>query len=483
MNLSNLAPLLRRGVSTLKFRIVAMVVLTSVISAELGAELGAELVLHSSRAAIERQLPDEAAQRPERRAGSPQAVAPRPLAATQREVWLAISGLGLAAALFGGLAAWHLTRPISRLRACANQMLAAVEPARIDWPLDAGEMGDLARAFQQVGELRQRRENDLNALLQQLDAVLEHAEVGIALSRDGRFELVSHHFCRIFRCEKHEAQGQTTHMVHASDQAYEAFSERARPAFMQHGAFDGELELMRRTGQTFWAHMRGRAVVPGDRSKGTIWIIEDVTEVREHRERLAWASSHDSLTGLANRAAFEHLLGGATAAAGSVPFCALFIDLDRFKQVNDSGGHAAGDALLRDIAQALAAQVRQSDTVARLGGDEFAVLLPRCPLERAGHIAEQIRAAVADYRLNWEGQQFGVGASIGLVPVDGSYTSAAEVLRAADTACYAAKRQGRNCVAIHGAPPAAPPSAAASAVPAEAEVGHANGVTALEASG
>jgi len=279
--------------------------------------------------------------------------------------------------------------------------------------------------------------------------VLDHAEVGIALTRNGQFELVSRHFCHIFRCEKQNALGQPTRMIHASDEAYQALSTRAHPSFMEHGAFDGEVELMRRSGQLFWAHMRGRAVVPGDRSKGTIWTIEDVTEVREQRERLTWTSSHDSLTGLANRPAFEVLLERATARAATEPFCALFIDLDHFKQVNDTGGHAAGDALLRDVAHALAAQVRTTDTVARLGGDEFAVLLGRCPLPQALDIAEKLRRAVVAYRLAWEGQSFSVGASIGLVTVNASYNTAADVLRAADAACYAAKQRGRDCVAVY----------------------------------
>jgi diguanylate cyclase len=157
------------------------------------------------------------------------------------------------------------------------------------------------------------------------------------------------------------------------------------------------------------------------------------------------------LTGLANRAAFEVLLETATLRAAQEPFCALFIDLDRFKQVNDTGGHAAGDALLRDVANELAAHVRKSDTVARLGGDEFAVLLSQCPLPQASHIAEKLRSAVVAYRLMWEGSNFSVGASIGLVRVDTTFATAADVLRAADAACYAAKQQGRNCVAVYGA--------------------------------
>lgn len=311
------------------------------------------------------------------------------------------------------------------------------------------EPGNLAAGtiwiIEDVTHARQQREK-LKWSLNRLEAVLYHAEVGVAFSRSSRFELVSRQFCQMLACEEADVVGQPTRVMYASDQAYDTLSERARPAFMQHGAFDGELELVRRNGQPFWAHMRGRAVEPGNLSAGTIWILEDVTQAREHRERLTWTSNHDSLTGLANRAAFEERLGKATASAAREPFCALFIDLDRFKHVNDTAGHAAGDALLRDIAQQLEAQVRQSDTVARLGGDEFAVLLSRCPPAKALAIAEKMRNAVESYALAWEGQDYGVGASIGMVHVDERFASSADVLRAADAACYAAKRSGRNRV-------------------------------------
>lgn len=380
---------------------------------------------------------------------TPQAIALQPVVAAQRTAWRAAAGVGLLAAALAGILAWYVTRPISKLRARAERMLSHEGASAEGWPKEGGEVGELAVAFQLVVEQRQRKQGETQALLQQLEAVLDHAEVGIALTRNGHFELVSRHFCHIFRCEKQHAIGQPTRMIHASDEAARTLSARAQPAFMEHGAFDGEVELMRRSGQQFWAHLRGRAVVSGDPSQGTIWTVEDVTEAREQRERLTWASSHDSLTGLANRPAFEVLLTHATARADTEPFCAMFIDLDHFKQVNDTGGHAAGDALLRDVAHELAAQVRQTDTVARLGGDEFAVLLGRCPVSQALEIAEKLRSAVVAYRLVWENQSFSVGASIGLVSVNAAYGSAADVLRAADTACYAAKLQGRNCVVVH----------------------------------
>ncbi|WP_367847420.1 diguanylate cyclase [Rhodoferax sp. WC2427] len=379
---------------------------------------------------------------------TPLAVAMQPVQAAQATAWRAAAGVGLLVAMLAGAMAWHLTRPISDLRERAEKMLSEGADDTEAWPSDRGEVGQLALAFQQVVEQRKQKQSETQALLAKLAAVLNHAEVGITLTRSGHFELVSSQFCQIFELDKLQLVGQPTLKIHPSAEAYQALSARAHPAFMQHGAFEGEVELMRGSGALFWARMRGRAVVPGDRTQGTIWTVEDITASREHRERLAWTSSHDALTGLANRPAFEALLARATDRAGSVPFCAMFIDLDRFKQVNDTGGHAAGDALLRDVAQTLAAQVRQTDTVARLGGDEFAIFLGSCPLEQALEIGEKLRTAVEAYRLPWEGHSFSVSTSIGLVAVDGSYTTVADVLRAADAACYAAKEKGRNAVAV-----------------------------------
>ena len=378
---------------------------------------------------------------------TPAAVAFAPVAEARSAALPAAELAGLAAGLIAGVLAYTMTRPISRLQARAESLLHD-DAGSLQWPADTGEVGELAHAFRHVVEQRERRQTEVQALLQQIEAVLDHAEVGIALTRNGRFELVSRQFCQIFRCDKADTIGQATRMIYASDEAFSALAKQAQPAFLQHGAYDGELELLRRSGQVFWARMRGRAVVAGDVTQGTIWTIEDVTAAKEQRERLTYASTHDALTGLMNRAAFEDLLGQAAATAEAEPFCALFIDLDRFKQVNDTGGHAAGDALLRDVAQVLTQHVRRSDIVARLGGDEFAVLLPACPREQALAIADKLCAAVIAYGLVWEGARYSVGASVGLVAVAGGVTSAADVLRAADSACYDAKRRGRNRVEV-----------------------------------
>ncbi len=123
--------------------------------------------------------------------------------------------------------------------------------------------------------------------------------------------------------------------------------------------------------------------------------------------------------------------------------------LDQFKVINDTCGHIAGDELLRQVARIVSANVRSTDTVARLGGDEFALLMERCDVRQASRVADAVREEVAAHRFQWEGKCFGVGTSIGVVPIDAGSASVTEVLRAADAACYTAKDHGRNRVQLY----------------------------------
>jgi len=189
----------------------------------------------------------------------------------------------------------------------------------------------------------------------------------------------------------------------------------------------------------------------GDASAGTIWIFTDITESRRHREQLSWSASHDELTGLANRREFELRLARELGArVDAQPCAALFIDLDRFKAVNDGSGHAAGDLLLKHVARILVDQARANDTVARLGGDEFAILLHACDRGTAERRAADICDRVANHQVEWgTGAQacwLSVGASIGVVAIDARFASVVAVLKAADEACYEAKRAGRGTV-------------------------------------
>jgi diguanylate cyclase (GGDEF)-like protein/PAS domain S-box-containing protein len=164
----------------------------------------------------------------------------------------------------------------------------------------------------------------------------------------------------------------------------------------------------------------------------------------EHRAR------HDSLTGLINRQSFEHTLEailGSRADDRQHSLC--FIDLDRFKILNDSAGHAAGDLLLRQLAQRLQKRVRSHDVLARLGGDEFGLLLPDCSSEDASRLCAQLIDSVNALHFSWEGSTFTLGASIGVVPFQAGHLSLNELMSRADVACYSAKNEGRNRVVIY----------------------------------
>ncbi len=192
---------------------------------------------------------------------------------------------------------------------------------------------------------------------------------------------------------------------------------------------------------------------PGGNVAGCVIIFHDVTEVRGLARQMSYQASHDALTGLVNRAEFERRLESSleSARGEDVGHVICYLDLDRFKVVNDSSGHLAGDNLLREIAALLKEKVRDSDTVARLGGDEFGLLLVGCPLDKARQIADDVCQAVADYRFVWHDQIFDIGVSIGLVEIGHESGSAEIVLSAADSACYVAKQQGRGRVHVYSA--------------------------------
>ena len=190
---------------------------------------------------------------------------------------------------------------------------------------------------------------------------------------------------------------------------------------------------------------------PDGQIAGCVVIFHDVSELRGLAREMSYQASHDALTGLVNRAEFERRLDAAlkSARGEGVGHVVTYLDLDRFKTVNDTCGHIAGDNLLREIAALLKRRVRDSDTVARVGGDEFAMLLAGCPLDKARQISEDVCQAVADYHFAWQDQVFDIGVSIGLVEVGQESGSAESVLSAADSACYVAKQHGRGRIHVY----------------------------------
>lgn len=187
---------------------------------------------------------------------------------------------------------------------------------------------------------------------------------------------------------------------------------------------------------------------------GSVVTFRNVTAAARLSRELAYHANHDPLTGLHNRRAFEVRLQRAVRTAAELGCChsLLYFDLDRFKAVNDSVGHVAGDELLRQLAVLLRRQLRQHDTLARLGGDEFAVLLENCTPTHAAKVAEKIRSGIEGFTFTWAGRVFRIGTSIGQLDFVDGQMSAEEIVSCADRMCYVAKAAGRNQVAVYRMP-------------------------------
>lgn len=192
---------------------------------------------------------------------------------------------------------------------------------------------------------------------------------------------------------------------------------------------------------------------PGNSISGTVVVFHDVSEIRGLTRQMSYQATHDPLTGLVNRREFERRLQEAMDSAQSEEAIHMlfYMDLDRFKAVNDSCGHLAGDNMLREVAALVKEQVRDSDFVGRLGGDEFGTLLVGCPIDKARQIASDICNAIADYRFVWQDKIFNIGISIGLVEVTHASGTLQDIMSAADSACYVAKQRGRGQVHVYSA--------------------------------
>ena len=395
----------------------------------------------------------------------PQASVLGPLHEARRQAlaWAAAVVAVLSVLLWGML--WWLLRPLARLEHRAQHLFASDRDPHEGWPDAGGEIGRVARVLRHVGAERAQLESFNHQVLQKLSSVMSAAPIGIAFTRAQCFELVSAEFCRLYGRSEAELLGQPALTVFASSADYEALGPQVVRAFAAGEPYVGEQLMQRADGTEFWAALRGRPVAAGeadagadtrtdnDPDAGTIWTVHDITAQVAARDDLQWSAMHDGLTGLANRRCFEQAVQRVFAALpASLPAAMVMIDLDHFKPINDTAGHAAGDAMLVEVAQEIGACVRATDLAARLGGDEFAVLLVGCDIDVALRVAEQVRAAVAAIVLHREGHVLRVGASLGVAALEPGMASAKAWAQVADTACYAAKAEGRDAVRDARAP-------------------------------
>lgn len=207
-----------------------------------------------------------------------------------------------------------------------------------------------------------------------------------------------------------------------------------------------QFRYYRQGGELLWLEVHTSPVIAEERVLGFVGTVKDITERREEEALRQWEAEHDPLTGLLNRRGFERRLEEALAdwRKTGTPSSLILFDLDHFKPINDEGGHALGDEMLRRIAQVVAWEVRRSDHVARQGGDEFAVLLPSCTPAHAEKVAQSLIEAVGEVEVTQEGSEFRVTLSLGLTSFQEGDERIATVIERADDATYRAKRGGRN---------------------------------------
>jgi len=281
-------------------------------------------------------------------------------------------------------------------------------------------------------------------------AVLDHLADGV-IRMDGKGRIVALNSAaeRMTRWRAEEAVGRRIGAVVAMKDEASDVPVSVEPAQDSAGAVSSR--LIRRDGSELPVRCEVRKLSTA--SGEPTWLVEmrDLSELRGLESQMMFRATHDGLTGLFDRVEFERRLGDALADAASEDnsHALCYVDLDNFKIINDTCGHMAGDEMLKQIGSLLRCNFRGSDTLGRLGGDEFGVLLTDCPSAKALEIANGLCKDIKTFRFSWDDKVFNVTASVGLVNIDGQTTSVAEVLGAADGACYIAKQNGANRVEVY----------------------------------
>jgi diguanylate cyclase (GGDEF)-like protein/PAS domain S-box-containing protein len=286
-----------------------------------------------------------------------------------------------------------------------------------------------------------------------LASILSSVGDGVyGVNRTGNITFVNPVASRILGYTEADLVGASAHRLlhHANEDGTPILPERCRltQAYSTGDQLrDWETVFWRRAGTPMPVECTVAPLRIEGRLEGSVVAFRDVSERRLFERELIWQANHDPLTKLPNRNYFERVLDDEMGRLGRSHenSALLFLDLDRFKQINDTAGHAAGDQLLAEISHQLRTRLRESDVLARLGGDEFAILLRNVSSEQVLQVADGFREVLNDYSFVFEGRHFQVNGSIGVAMIgrDGP-TSAGEVLANADLACHIAKGKGRN---------------------------------------
>ncbi|MBZ0095144.1 MAG: diguanylate cyclase, partial [Sulfuricella sp.] len=347
---------------------------------------------------------------------------------------------------------------VRALSSAARRMGQRDLAARSGLPHDNEEIGQLARSFDEMADNLEAWKNQVLQSSQEIEKlgyrnqlILDSAGEGICgVDTEGMITFVNPSAASMLDYQVDELLGLPLHQtVHHSKADGTPFPQEECPmaAAIEEGiSHQGSDEMLwRKDGSGFYADYTVIPMLEGGKVTGAVVTFRDITERKRYEEQLAHQATHDTLTGLANRAIFNDRIGLQIerAAREKSVVALLLLDLDRFKEINDSLGHGAGDELLRGVAARLTDLMRDSDTVARLGGDEFVVLVEMDTADSVIPVAQKILDALAR-PFGVSGREVFIGASIGisLYPKDGA--SGEELLKNADVAMYRAKKRGRN---------------------------------------
>jgi diguanylate cyclase (GGDEF)-like protein/PAS domain S-box-containing protein len=368
-------------------------------------------------------------------------------------------GLGAAIVLLASVLALYLSGLIRKPIGALSWAASAASQGRMDVRVPQRGPAEVVEVGQRFNQMLAARSQALEALAEEK----ERAEVTLASIGDAVITTDAHGMVTYLNPVAEQLTGWSSAQAHGlplfsvlklvddatGEPVHRTLEEAIRTGYLV--SIDDTTMLINRHGEEYAVADCAAPIRDRDANLlGTVLVFRDISKAQELSRKLSWQASHDALTGLYNRNEFEIRLAHAiqTAKQTALHHALLYLDLDQFKIVNDTCGHVAGDELLRHLTVLLLEVVRDNDTLARLGGDEFAVLLENCPLAQALRIADTFRETIQDFRFAWQGKAFNIGVSIGVVPIDADTESPAQVLSAADAACYAAKEKGRNRVHV-----------------------------------
>ncbi|PWV78216.1 diguanylate cyclase domain-containing protein [Halomonas sp. A11-A] len=362
--------------------------------------------------------------------------------------WVGIGSVALMLPLLWWLLGLGL-RPLHRL----ERQIALVgqgKVQRLEPRTGMVELRQVADAFNRLEARRRQAIESLESREAFLEAVLASSPVGMFLTDpQGQVTYINPALTRLTGIGLVEYSPLTwLRRVHPEDRS--AFLAGWRQALLPGGVLTQLYRFRSGEGEWRWLEVHANRVSGGGRVLGYVGLVQDITDRHEREQRQLWEAEHDPLTGCLNRRGFARRLAAACALSRRKADHALalvMLDLDHFKEVNDSAGHAVGDTLLQRVAEVLHDTVRDVDAVARLGGDEFAILLAEASRAVAGEVAERVRQRLAEIDFRHGGRRFGISASVG-VALFSEEDDDVSLMERADQASYRAKQGGRNRVVM-----------------------------------